>query len=112
MAIAGTAAIPACMVHLANGQLHAGHIHYYGAEFVEHDVEKAVERLRAGETFRLRTTTDQLIQVRKLLNLRPPEDKRAAIIRKLKECIERNGSAVWAGGVKVKMLRDVLELIK
>lgn len=112
MAIAGTAAIPACLVRIAGGQLHVGHVHYYGTEFVEHDVNKAIERLQAGEAFRLRATTDQIIQVRKVLRLRPPEDKKSVTVRKLKECIERNKGAVYAGSVKVKLLRDALELIK
>ena len=112
MAIAGTAAIPACLISLVDGQLQAGYIHYYGAEFVEHDIDKAVERLRAGEVFRLRTTTDQLIRVRRMLRLRPPEDKRSVTIRKLRECVERNAGATWAGSVKVKLLQDALTLLE
>lgn len=111
MAIGGTLAIPACLVRLTNGQLEVGHIHYHGAGLVEHDLERAVERLRAGEVFRLRATTDQVIKVKQMLGLPRPIDKRQDIIRELKECIGRNEGAIWAGSVKVKLLRDMLELL-
>jgi len=78
---------------LVDGELNAGAIHYHGAELVEHDAEIAVKRLLAGEAFR------------------PATDKRTATIRKIKECIERNEGATWAGSVKVKLLRDALELL-
>ena len=54
---------------------------------------------------------DQIIQVKRMLNLPKPIDKRAVTVRKLKECIEHNAGGIWAGSVKVKLLQDALELI-
>lgn len=110
MAIAGSA-MPSTKLRIFDGRLVDGPWMMRNSDVLEDDPTKAAQKLLAGETVLLRTTGDQFSQVRKLLNLRPPEDKRAATIRKLKECIERNGDAVWAGSVKVKLLRDALELL-
>lgn len=47
-----------------------------------------------------------------VINIEIKYDRRAIVIRKLRECIERNAGAVWAGSVKVKLLQDALELLE